>query len=116
MDTGRFRPVVFSMKVANPKRVDQQQLSLIKNSQSLSSAHLHSPDVYFLVAGCFSSGANSTNTVHATGKNQTFETRARRVTVDVIFKRKAGGNLHVLTINQGELHKTTSPNGRCYDS
>lgn len=30
MDTGRFRPVVFSMEVANPKRVDQQQLSLNK--------------------------------------------------------------------------------------
>lgn len=76
------------IKWLQTKRVDQQQLSLIKNSQSLSSAHLHSPDVYFLVAGCFSSGANGTNSVHATGKNQTFETRARRVTVDVILREK----------------------------
>lgn len=75
------------MEVANPKWVDPQQLSFIKNSQSLSSAHLQSWCA-FPPGWVFSSGANSTNTVHATGKNQMFETRARRVTVDVILREK----------------------------
>lgn len=63
------------------------------------------------MVGCFSTGASSTSTLHATGKDQKFEA-SQKSDSGCGFKRKVGGNFHVLMISQRELHETSSPNGR----